>query len=581
LFGGKSGYSGAVSACAAAPVGDTLEKGDTMRISRAAYPASLAVLVCIFAALAGVVRAADARPTGPTAGASKVAGTVSARMVINRFRAVGKRVVGQGTVISTYKDASGGVSVKRKPFRLTIRERHSRQQHTWSAVQQEEPLCHILFLEVGEVDLTLAGLHATLRAFNPDEPITVRIQARRSGGVLGRLFCDLAGTGGALPTARKARLAARTLTRRTAGSTIMRARATVFAPERTTSNGAGTTYSAQGGATPNAPQAPTQVTECNVLHLIIGPVHLDLLGLIVDINKVVLDLKGIPGTLLGDIFCQLSSDPTPPPPPPAPSAAGAGKIAATVSTRMVVNRFTAVGKRVVGQGTVVATYTDMAGATSIKRSSFRLTIPKRHGSQHGWSAVQQEPEPLCQILFLEIGEVDLTLAGLHVIARAFNPDEPIRLRLRAQRSGGILGRLFCDLSEGGGVVASKRKARIVAQSLTTRMRGTTIMRVKAVIFAPRQTTSSGGGTMYSAQGGATPNAPTQVAECNVLHLILGPVHLDLLGLIADLNKILVDLKAVPGTVLGDIFCLLSSDPTPAPPPPPPPPPPAPAAARTS
>src|SRR5688572_10138252 len=31
LFGGKSGYSGAVSACAAAPVGDTLEKGDTMR----------------------------------------------------------------------------------------------------------------------------------------------------------------------------------------------------------------------------------------------------------------------------------------------------------------------------------------------------------------------------------------------------------------------------------------------------------------------------------------------------------------------------------------------------------------------
>jgi hypothetical protein len=496
-------------------------------------------------------------------------------MVINRFRAVGKRVIGQGTVISTYKDAAGATTVKRKPFRLTIRERHSRQR---LRVQQEEPLCHILFLEVGEVDLTLAGLHATLRAFNPAEPITVRIQARRSGGVLGRLFCDLAGTGAALPTARKAQMAARTLTRRTAGTTIMRARATVFAPERTTSGG--TTYSAHGGATPNAPQAPTQVTECNVLNLIIGPVHLDLLGLIVDINKVVLDLNGIPGTLLGDIFCQLSSDPRPPPPPPAPTAAGAGKIAATVSTRMVVNRFTAVGKRVVGQGTVVATYTDMAGATSVKRSSFRLTIPKRHGSQQqGRSALQQEPEPLCQILFLEIGEVDLTLAGLHVIARAFNPDEPIRLRLRAQRSGGILGRLFCDLSEGGGVVASKRKARIVAQSLTTRMRGTTIMRVKAVIFAPRQTTSSGGGTMYSAQGVATPNspqAPTQVAECHVLHLILGPVHLDLLGLIADLNKILVDLKAVPGTLLGDIFCLLSSDSTPAPPPPAPPPPPPPA-----
>jgi hypothetical protein len=532
-----------------------------MRISRAVLPASLLVLACIFAALAAVGSTADARPTAPTAGASKVAGTVSARMVINRFRAVGKRVVGQGTVISTYKDAAGVTSVKRKPFRLTIRERHTRQRQTWSAVQQE-PLCHILLLEVGEVDLTLAGLHATLRAFNPDEPIQVRIQADREGGVLGRLFCDLAQGGGALSTQRKAQTAARTLTARTKGTTIMRASATVYAPDATTSGAAGTMRSMQGGTTPNAPQAPMQVAECDVLHLILGPVHLELLGLVVDINKIVLDLKGIPGTLLGDIFCQLSS--TPAPPPPAPPTAS--KVAGTVSTSMVVNRFTAIGKRVVGQGTVVSTYTDMAGATSVQRRSFRLTISKRFAAQEQrWSAVQQEP--LCKILFLEIGEVDLTLAGLHVIARAFNPDEPIRLRLQARRSGGILGQLFCDLAEGGGVASSKRKARSSAQALTTQMRGSTIMRMKAVIYAPRQTTSGAIATMSS-------TGPTQVAECNVLHLILGPVHLDLLGLIADLNKILVDLKAVPGTLLGDIFCLLSSDPAP-------PPPPAPAPARTS
>ena len=73
-----------------------------MRMSRAVYPALLAVLVCIFAALAAVVRTADASPTAPTAAASqaagavptaptaaasKVAGTLAARMVINRFRA--------------------------------------------------------------------------------------------------------------------------------------------------------------------------------------------------------------------------------------------------------------------------------------------------------------------------------------------------------------------------------------------------------------------------------------------------------------------------------------------------------------
>jgi hypothetical protein len=494
-------------------------------------------------------------------------------MVINRFRAVGKRVVGQGTVISTYKDAAGVTTVKRKAFRLTIRERHLRKRMAWSSVQQEEPLCHILFLEVGEVDLTLAGLHAILRAFNPNEPIQVRIQARREGGVLGRLFCDLSQGGGALSTVRKAQLAARTLTARTKGSTVMRASATVYAPDRTTS-GAGTTYSAYGGTTPNGHLAPMQVAECDVLHLILGPVHLDLLGLIVDINKIVLDLKGIPGTLLGDIFCQLAS--TPPPPPPAPPTVGASKVAGTVSTRMIVDRFMAVGKRVVGQGTVISTYTDAAGATSVQRRSIRLAISKRLVQQRlRLSAVQQE-EPLCQILFLEIGEVDLTLAGLHVTARAFNADEPIRLRLQARRSGGILGQLFCDLAEGGGVASSKRKARSSAQALTTQMRGSTIMRMKAVIYAPRQTTSGAIGTMSSTAPNA-PQAPTQVAECNVLHLILGPVHLDLLGLIADLNKIIVDIKAVPGTLLGDIFCLLSSDPTP----PPPPPAPAPALARTS
>ena len=550
-----------------------------MRYSRAVYPAVLAILVCLVAALAAAVRPADARPTAPTAGASKVAGTLSARMVINRFRAVGKRVVGQGTVISTYKDAAGATSVRRKPFRLTISERHTRQQQGWSGVQQEPaPLCHVLLLEVGEVDLTLAGLHAILRAFNPEEPIQVRIQAAREGGVLGRLFCDLAQGGGALSTTRKAQFAARTLTARTKGSTIMRAKATVYAPDRAASAGAGTMYSAQGGATPNAPQAPMQVAECDVLHLVIGPVHLDLLGLIVDINKVVLDLKGIPGTLLGDIFCQLSNT------PPAPG--GASTVAGTVSTRMVVDGFKAVGNRIVGQGTAISTYTDMAGTTSVQRRSFRLTIPKRHpAQQQGWSAVQQET--LCQVLFLEIGEVDLTLAGLHVIARAFNPDEPIRLNLRARRSGGILGRLFCDLAQGGGAVATKRKARMGAQALTTRMSGSTIMRFQAVVYAPNRTTSGNAGTMNSMGGSAAPNAPQapmQVAECHVLHLILGPVHLDLLGLIADLNKIVVDLNAVPGTLLGDIFCLLSSDPAPSPPPPappPPPPPPPPAPALTS
>jgi hypothetical protein len=48
----------------------------------------------------------------------------------------------------------------------------------------------------------------------------------------------------------------------------------------------------------------------------------------------------------------------------------------------------------------------------------------------------------------------------------------------------------------------------------------------------------------------------------VLHLVLGPLHLNLLGLIADLNKVDLDLTAVPGTLLGNIFCQLTPPPTP-------------------
>jgi hypothetical protein len=531
-----------------------------MRISRAVYPTLLVVLLCVVTGVGTAVRAADAHTTRPAATTSKVAGTLSTHVVINGFKAVGKRVVGRGTAISRYTDAAGVTSTSRKQFWLRISERHmgqgqTPQHHTRGqqrsvAAAQQLPLCHVLLLEVGEVDLTLAGLHAILKAFNPDEPIQVRIQADREGGVLGRLFCDLAGGGGALPTVQAAKSAARTLTARTRGNTILRANATVYTPDRAASGGARTTQSARGKATPNAPRAMQE--ECSVLHLILGPVHLDVLGLIVDINKVLLDLKGIPGTLLGDIFCQLSNDPSPP--------AGGSTVAGTVSARMVINRFTAVGKRIVGRGTAVSVYTAKTGATTLQRKSFQLTIAKPSAAQRGSAARQQEA--LCQILFLEIGEVDLTLAGLHVTARAFNPEEPIRLKLQGRSEGGILGRLFCDLAQSGGTVTSTAKANLTAKALTTRMRGSTIMRVQTTIYTPYRAANNGRSTMGLMRGAAAPNAPqaAQVDECHVVHLILGPVHLDLLGLLADLNKIVVDVNAIPGTVLGDIFCLLRSDP---------------------
>jgi len=180
-------------------------------------------------------------------------------------------------------------SVTRKQFRLTIREWRAKQAH------QGQTVCNILYLELGELDLTLAGLHAVLHAADPTQPIQLRLTADDTGGILGRLFCQLAQAKGTLATPLKAAFAARHLTRRLKGTTIVRASATIYALNQNP----GTAGSA------SSPQRGLADGECAVLHLVLGPLHLNLLGLVVDLNKIVLDLTAVPGTLLGNIFCQL------------------------------------------------------------------------------------------------------------------------------------------------------------------------------------------------------------------------------------------------------------------------------------
>ena len=222
------------------------------------------------------------------------------------------------------------------------------------------------------------------------------------------------------------------------------------------------------------------------------------------------------------------------------SAVPMSKEAGTLAMRVVINRFTAKGRKVVGRGTAVSVFTDPSGKRVVKRKHFWLRIRERDF---------QQKQTICQILFLELGELDLTLLGLHAVLHAADPTQPIQLRLTADDAGGILGKLFCQLSQGGGVLSTAQKAVRAAKRLTKSLHGTTIMRASATIYVPNGAT------------GAASLSPQQTEECPILHLILGPLHLELLGLIADLNKIELTLTAIPGTLLGNIFCQLS---TPAP-----------------
>ena len=50
------------------------------------------------------------------------------------------------------------------------------------------------------------------------------------------------------------------------------------------------------------------------------------------------------------------------------------------------------------------------------------------------------------------------------------------------------------------------------------------------------------------------------ATCDILGLVLGPLHLDLLGLTVDLNQVVLDIAAVTGSgnLLGNLLCAVVS-----------------------
>lgn len=74
------------------------------------------------------------------------------------------------------------------------------------------------------------------------------------------------------------------------------------------------------------------------------------------------------------------------------------------------------------------------------------------------------------------------------------------------------------------------------------------------------------GTLTNALGqtvGTVTNVPVQIpvtatttAVCSVLHLNLGPLDLNLLGLVVHLNTVVLDITAVPGSgnLLGNLLC---------------------------
>ena len=151
----------------------------------------------------------------------------------------------------------------------------------------------------------------------------------------------------------------------------------------------------------------------------------------------------------------------------------------------------------------------------------------------------------CSILTLHLETLQLKLLGLNLDTSAVN------LRVTGNR-GRTLGDLFCRLARslriGGSAAAAK-----AARSLNKGMRG---HRIRALAVSAK---------LRPAQAPEASDAQAPAPVCQVLDLILGPLHLDLLGLVVDLygpdrsKPVEVHVTADPnGGVLGAVFCKLAN-----------------------
>lgn len=142
----------------------------------------------------------------------------------------------------------------------------------------------------------------------------------------------------------------------------------------------------------------------------------------------------------------------------------------------------------------------------------------------------------CDVITLRLAPLNLELLGVQVTTSNINLD------VYALR-GRVLGDLFCGLAHAK--VTFPRAARVV-RALNSRLGGRSLR-----VFSASESLS-----------GRTPHAAAP--SCQVLNLVLGPLHLDLLGLVVDLygktksDPVVVTINALPTKgLLGQLLCGLA------------------------
>ncbi len=226
----------------------------------------VAAAFSVLALAAIVALPANANPGSPAPPATS---RLSLTAKITSFRATDRGVVARGTLTGAL---NSGTSVSRQSAPVSFAV----------AAAGHGARCNVITLRLAPLNLELLGVQVTT------SNISLDVYALH-GRVLGNLFCALANAKVTLPHAARA---ASALNARLHGRPLQ-----VFAAAQSLP----------------ASAAQAQPQTCQVLKLVLGPLHLDLLGLVVDlygkthVNPVVVTINAVPSQgLLGQLLCGLA-----------------------------------------------------------------------------------------------------------------------------------------------------------------------------------------------------------------------------------------------------------------------------------
>lgn len=245
------------------------------------------------AVVSGKAPAATARP------ASTAGGAIHLRINLERFQYVRRqhRLVARGQAVATYRSGGSVHGTAVKAVALSV---------------QQGTTCNVLHLELGELRLNLLGLIVTLTPVG-DPSIVLDISAD-SSGALGKLLCQVISSiqSGSLAKTTKATRGLSALVRKQYSGGVVNADVPLASQQarQTTTSTAATTGTTVGTTTTGTTTTPA-AGQCQVLDLVLGPLNLDLLGLVVSLNKVQLDISANPTGALGTLFCQLAGSSLP------------------------------------------------------------------------------------------------------------------------------------------------------------------------------------------------------------------------------------------------------------------------------